>query len=272
MNEPELYAKVHSCKYYHIIKVTEGISTPGDPVFVPVQDVCMDYVRRIDMKGKRVLDIGCRDGLFSFAAERLGAAEVIGIDNDLSKAAVEFLIPYFGSKVRMQEMNLYDLRASEMGVFDVVIFPGVLYHLRYPFWSLKIVRDVLKSGGDLLIETMIWDGMNGDAMLFCPTNTGHDATTCTLFNEKGLVDTMRSLGFELLSRRYADMSRGKGIRALPLRFKEAIKRVLIAARVFSVKRVTRGTFHFRYSGNSLENRFNTQYWESTHAFHTKGAT
>jgi tRNA (mo5U34)-methyltransferase len=43
------------------------------------------------VRGKRVIDIGCRDGMFSFEAERMGAAEVTGIDNDLSTAAVEFL-------------------------------------------------------------------------------------------------------------------------------------------------------------------------------------
>ena len=62
------------------------------------------------MKGKRVLDIGCRDGIYSFEAEKMGAKEVIGIDNDISKPALEFLIPYFNSKVKMFEMNLFDLK------------------------------------------------------------------------------------------------------------------------------------------------------------------
>jgi 2-polyprenyl-3-methyl-5-hydroxy-6-metoxy-1,4-benzoquinol methylase len=272
MNETELRAKVDSYKYYHIIKVTETIYTPGDPTFVPAQDVCMDYVRALNLTGKRVLDIGCRDGLFSFAAERFGAKEVIGIDNDLSVAAVEFLIPYFGSKVKMLERNLYDLCPSDIGTFDAVIFPGVLYHLRYPFWSMKIIRDLLKPGGDLVVETMIWDGMNTDAMLFCPTDTGHDATTCTLFNEKGLVDTMKSLGFEFVSRKYADMSRKNGIRAIPYRLKKALKRCLCATGVIRGKIVTRGTFRFKFSNTSTASRFTTQYWESTHAFHTDGVT
>jgi tRNA (mo5U34)-methyltransferase len=98
----------------------------------------LKYVRSLDLRGKRVLDIGCRDGLFSFAAESMGAIDVIGIDNDLSRGATELLIPYFNSKVRMHQMNLYDLTPERFGTFDVVIFPGVLYHLRYPFWGLRL--------------------------------------------------------------------------------------------------------------------------------------
>jgi 2-polyprenyl-3-methyl-5-hydroxy-6-metoxy-1,4-benzoquinol methylase len=114
------------------------------------------------------LDVGCCDGLFSFAAESMGAAEVVGIDSHLSKPATEFLIPFFKSKVRMLQQNLYDLKARELGLFDVILFPGVLDHLRYPFWGLKVLRDMMKPGGELLIETAIWRGDPNNAMLFCP--------------------------------------------------------------------------------------------------------
>lgn len=199
MNETELRQVLARYAFYHIIKLTDTISTPGNPQYVPAQNLCMKYLKSLDLKGKRVLDIGCRDGLFSFAAESMGAAEVVGIDNDLSKAATEFLIPFFNSKVRMHQMNLYDLKPESLGRFDVVIFPGVLYHLRYPFWGLKVIRDVLKIGGHLLIETGIWVGERNNAMLFCPIgddNPYADGTSCTFFNEKGLVDTLTSLGFQ----------------------------------------------------------------------------
>ena len=155
----------------------------------------MKYVKSLDLKGKRVLDIGCRDGLFSFAAESMGAAEVVGIDNDLSKPATEFLIPYFKSKVRMELMNVYDLGPDKFGLFDIVIFPGVLYHLRYPFWGLRAIRSVLKPGGNLIVETPIWRGENNNAMLFCPIgkDSPYETSSCTFFNEKGLVDTLTSL-------------------------------------------------------------------------------
>ena len=101
-----------------------------------------------DLNGKRVLDVGCRDGLYSFMAERRGAADVIGIDNDLSKAAVEVLIPYFGSAVRMHEMNLYELTAARFGTFDVLIFADVLKATRASgvfTWNPEPGPDPLKS-------------------------------------------------------------------------------------------------------------------------------
>jgi 2-polyprenyl-3-methyl-5-hydroxy-6-metoxy-1,4-benzoquinol methylase len=273
MTNEELRAKVHSYKYYHVIKVTDTISTPGEAVHVPAQMVVMDYLRELDLKGRRVLDIGCRDGLFSFAAESLGAAEVIGIDNDISKAAVEFLIPYFQSRVQMREMNLYDLTPANVGMFDAIVFPGVLYHLRYPFWSMKIIRDVLKPGGDLLVETMIWDGMNRESMLYCPADTATDLTTCTLFNEKGLVDSMQSMGFEFVSRKYADMTLGGVADHLRARLKRFVKQVLSATTPLSVKNIVRGTFRFRLKDDpAFQNSFAQRYWDSTHSCHSEGAT
>ena len=124
----------------------------------------LNALKTLDLSGKRVLDVGCRDGLFSFAAEKAGALEVVGIDNDLSKGAVEFLIPFFDSKVEMYELNLYDLTVERFGKFDVIMLPGVLYHLRYPFWGLKILRDLINPNGH---RPLFFYGVTNKAMLFC---------------------------------------------------------------------------------------------------------
>lgn len=55
----------------------------------------------LELEDGRVLDIGCWDGRFCFEVEKLGVKEVIGIDNDLFKGVVEFLIFYFELKVKM---------------------------------------------------------------------------------------------------------------------------------------------------------------------------
>jgi 2-polyprenyl-3-methyl-5-hydroxy-6-metoxy-1,4-benzoquinol methylase len=168
MTDAEIREAIAPYKFYHIIPLTKTLSTPGNPKYTAGQQLFMKHLKALDLKGKRVLDVGCCDGLFSFAAESMGAAEVVGIDSHLSKPATEFLIPFFKSKVRMLQQNLYDLKARELGLFDVILFPGVLYHLRYPFWGLKVLRDMMKPGGELLIETAIWRGDPNNAMLFCP--------------------------------------------------------------------------------------------------------
>ena len=270
MNEDELRTALSRYKFYHIIQLTKNVATPGSRAYVPAQGVCMKYVNSLDLKDKRVLDVGCRDGLFSFAAERMGAAEVIGIDNDLSVPATEFLIPFFKSKVKMEKMNLYDLKPESFGLFDVVIFPGVLYHLRYPFWGLKAIRDVLKPGGYLITETAIYDGQPNNALLFCPigNESPYESTSPTIFNEKGLRDTLTSLGFTTTSIEYCRLGRFPRVLQLARRLEAGVKTCLSLGSLPPIKRVTRCVFQSQFNGFD-KNSSLTQYWESTHDFHTR---
>jgi len=291
MNDSELQQMLARYAFYHIIKLTDTISTPGNPQFVPAQNLCMKYLKSLDLKGKRVLDIGCRDGLFSFAAESMGAAEVVGIDNDLSKPATEFLIPFFNSRVRMHQMNLYDLKPESFGRFDVIIFPGVLYHLRYPFWGLKAIRDVLNTSGHLLIETAIWVGERNNALLFCPIGDENpyapDGTSCTFFNEKGLVDTLTSLGFhtlntELLTKITPEPTTRRSIwlrRARHPRnaLRSYLKRFVTSTRVNNADRPSNNEVHWCVVDRCVvlstfsafdQGTFTARYWEATHDFHT----
>jgi len=246
-------------KFYHNISLGNGIVTPGNPEYVPAQQLCMSRLKTINLVGKRVLDIGCRDGLFSFAAEKMGASEVIGIDNDLSKPATEFLIPYFKSKVIMKEMNVYNLTPLETGRFDVVIFPGVLYHLRYPFWALKVIRDVMTVGSQLIIETPLWECENDRAILFCPTgkDSPYESSSCTFFNEKGIRDTLVSLGFTVNSVDYLADQRDL-----------VLKTKIFFSRMFNKSmRVTRSVIVSTFSEHSRD-EFLNRYWESTHNWHS----
>lgn len=101
LKETEIIEKIQNYQWYHTIELTPSIRTPGNDVYLNIQEVPLQVLRMLELEDGRVLDIGCRDGRFCFEAEKLGAKEVIGIDNDLSKGAVEFLIPYFESKVKM---------------------------------------------------------------------------------------------------------------------------------------------------------------------------
>jgi SAM-dependent methyltransferase len=206
MDENLLRERLTKYHFYHVIKLSENVQTPGwsEPHVLRLQETAMKVLRSLPLRNKRVLDIGCRDGLFSFEAEKMGASEVIGIDNDLSRGATEFLIPFFNSKVRMHELNLYDLTPQTFGLFDVVFCPGVLYHLRYPFWGLKLIHDVLKPNGHLLLETAVYIDENDRAMLYCPIGpeSPYEPTSCTFFNSKGLIDSLASLGFVVHSVSY----------------------------------------------------------------------
>jgi SAM-dependent methyltransferase len=196
----DVAAELGKYRFYHAIDLGNGIVTPGRPSNYPTQQQTLRVLRSLDVAGKRALDIGCYDGLFSFEMEKLGATEVIAIDRQLRPAATRFLIPYLESQVRMHEMNVLDLTPATFGRFDLVCFPGVLYHLRYPFWALKLIRDVLQPGGTLVLETAVMLDCDRDSMLFCPVagdTPYEDASSVTYFNLKGLQDTLCSLGFSV---------------------------------------------------------------------------
>lgn len=200
MTDTKNFAETASAfTFYHSIFITAEFSTPGWPAAVPIVENALKVLRTLDLEGKRILDIGCRDGAYSFEAEKLGAAEVIGFDNDLTPGVNAWLVKQLGSKIRFENFNLLDLRPETFGFFDVVLFPGVLYHLRFPFYALDLINRVLKPGGNLLIETGILVGDENRPLLYCPVgkDSPYEATSCTFFNRKGLKDTMQSLGFTL---------------------------------------------------------------------------
>jgi len=270
MNEEEIRQKIDQYKFYHIIRLTDQIATPGNPKYLSTQNLVLEEIRKIDLRGKRVLDLGCRDGLFAFEAEKLGSAEVFGIDNDISKPAVEFLIPFFKSAVKMFELNLFDLRPERFGRFDVVIFAGVLYHLRYPFWALKIIRDLLNDNGKLIIETAVWRGDRNHAVLYCPVGveSPYEQTSCSFFNEKGLLVTLQSLGFEVETFRYR--SQQEPVKNALRYANQVVEGLIKRAKGLHVKtNIDRGVFVCKFSRDAVDKRPLLRYWDGTHDWHTQ---
>jgi tRNA (mo5U34)-methyltransferase len=101
-----------------------------------------------DLSGRSVLDIGCNAGFYSIEMKRRGAARVVGIDSDatyLSQA--RFAAKVSGFDIEFRRLSVYDLAALGEP-FDIVLFMGVLYHLRHPLLALDLIhehvaRDVL---------------------------------------------------------------------------------------------------------------------------------
>lgn len=108
--------------------------------------------------GRRVLDIGCSDGLYSFEAERRGAADVVAIDDESSLLAGGvngFTVArnLLGSKVSYRTMDVEHLDPEELGLFDRVMFINVLYHLRNPVKALEQIYAVTRPGGQMILKS-----------------------------------------------------------------------------------------------------------------------
>jgi len=148
-DDSKVWARINAVKHwYHRIVIRPGIVTPG----TNEAGATLSYLDLpLDLRGKRVLDVGTRDGYFAFEAERRGA-EVVAVDY-VSKdetgfgAAAELL----GSKVTFYQANIFDLKAETLGTFDVILFLGLLYHLPDPMLAIQILRSLARDR--LCLET-----------------------------------------------------------------------------------------------------------------------
>ncbi|MBF6614719.1 MAG: TIGR04290 family methyltransferase [Chloroflexi bacterium] len=97
------------------------------------------------LEGWSALDVGCNAGFYSFELARRGA-RVTGIDLNLHYLAqASWAAAQYGlqDRITFREMQVYDLAHTEER-YDLVIFMGVFYHLRYPMLGLDIVAQKVK--------------------------------------------------------------------------------------------------------------------------------
>ena len=111
------------------------------------------------LAGRRVLDVGCGNGYYALRMHGAGAGLVIGVDPTLLHlaqfAAVSRYLPPL--PVHLLPLSLEELPAS-VGRFDTTFSMGVLYHSRAPLDQLRRLRDTLRPGGELVLETLVLPG------------------------------------------------------------------------------------------------------------------
>jgi tRNA (mo5U34)-methyltransferase len=199
MDAERLRAEVERITWFHSIPLGSGIVTPGI-------DNSAERLARMkvpdDLSGKTVLDVGAWDGFFSFEAERRGASRVLATDYFCwhgpgwgSKAGFNLARTVLGSKVEDKDIDVLDLSPEAVGVFDVVFFMGVLYHMRHPLLALERVASVTR---ELLILDTHVDllGMRRPAMAFYPkTELAGDPTNWCGPNPAAVKAMLKDVGF-----------------------------------------------------------------------------
>ena len=102
-----------------------------------------------DLSGKSVLDIGCNAGFYSIEMKQRGADRVLGIDfDDAYLAQARFAAEVADLEIEFRRLSVYDVGALGER-FDIVLFMGVLYHLRHPLLALDLIREHV--AGDLMV-------------------------------------------------------------------------------------------------------------------------
>ena len=150
-------ADLESFGWWHSIDLGDGRVTPGAHDLAELQDNYLRFGLPEDLTGKSVLDIGCWDGFYSFEAERHGAS-VVAVD--CWRPETFFVArDALGSRTQFQELSVYEVTRDRVGSFDIVLFLGVLYHLRHPLLALERVCEVTREMA--VIETHAVDRILG---------------------------------------------------------------------------------------------------------------
>lgn len=200
MPSTALQSRVKAIRWYHTIDLGGGVVTPG-------VDDSPQRLARVQLpqslNGLSVLDIGAWDGFFSFECERRGASRVVAADYYSwhgsgwgTKEGFRLAREVLGSKVEDIDIDVMDLSPERVGSFDLVLFLGVLYHLRHPFLALERVASVV--GDRLILETVVdMTGFTRPAMAFYPDRElNKDPTNWWGPNVPAVRGMLRSLGFE----------------------------------------------------------------------------
>ncbi len=205
-------------KWFHNIDL-HGIKTAPDHFlgdYPTVKFKSFAHAIPEDLTGKTVLDIGCNAGFYSIEMKRRGAARVTGIDSDERYLAqARYAAKVLGVDIDFKNLSVYNIGALGEK-FDVVIFMGVLYHLRHPLLALDLLYDTVVK--DILIFQSLQRGSNDveplqpdydfwvedifdktgfPQMYFIEQRYSDDPTNWWIPNRACMEAMLRSAGFEI---------------------------------------------------------------------------
>lgn len=171
-----------------------------------------------DLRGYTVLDIGCNAGFYSIEMKRRGADRVVGVDsNEGYLAQARFAAEVYGVDIELRNLSVYEVgRLGEK--FDLVLFMGVLYHLRHPLLALDLIHEhvarhtlvfqtMLRGSEEVepleedypFAEQAIFDHPGYPKMHFVEARYAGDATNWWVPNRACALAMLRSAGFEVES-------------------------------------------------------------------------
>jgi tRNA (mo5U34)-methyltransferase len=169
-----------------------------------------------DLTGKSVLDIGCNGGFYSMEMKRRGADRVLGVDFDESYLAqARFAAELSDLNIEFKKLSVYEV--GQLGErFDIILFMGVLYHLRHPLLALDLIRthvaddlmvfQSMQRGsaevGEVAENYLFWDTDLFDQpefpkLHFIERRYANDPTNWWIPNRAAVEGMLRSAGFAI---------------------------------------------------------------------------
>jgi tRNA (mo5U34)-methyltransferase len=147
------------------------------------------------LAGRRVLDVGCGSGYHCWRMRGAGATEVIGID-----PTPLFVLQFWALQKYLQQAGVWVLPLgieqlpAKLQAFDTAFSMGILYHRRSPLDHLQELKDCLRPGGQLVLETLVIEGGPG-ATLVPEGRYARMGNVWFLPSPDTLLGWLRKLGF-----------------------------------------------------------------------------
>ena len=202
MMDPEsLRAEIAAIEWWHPIDLGNGVITPGADVHIRAR--LAEIQMPENLAGQSVLDIGAWDGFFSFEAERRGAARVLATDSFCwdgggwgTKKGFDLARRALNSRVEDKWIEVLDLSPETVGIFDVVLCLGILYHMKHPLLMLERVASVTRK--QLIMQTQVdMLGIDRPAIAFYPdTELNGDPTNWSGPNPAAVMAMLHTVGFD----------------------------------------------------------------------------
>ncbi len=169
-DQQKLMASVHARQWFYDFDLPDGSKTKS---YLP-SGVEAIHTTRLQMlndvlepafagkwQQQTVLDIACHQGYFTAAMAAKGVSDLLAVDmRDEHLSDTQLIANAFGYKqVRTQRVDIEDVRAVELGAFDITLLLGLLYHVENPVRILRLARAVTKKV--CVIETQVVPNMTG---------------------------------------------------------------------------------------------------------------
>lgn len=219
LSQQQIQDRVRSLgQWFHNIDL-HGIQTAPDHFLGDYPNIKWQNFKHAipeDLQGKSVLDVGCNAGFYSIEMKKRGAGRVVGIDSDdiyLNQGRFAAEVCGFPD-IEFRNISVYDV--GQLGQqFDIVIFMGVLYHLRHPLLALDILhgmvketlvfqsmqrgsKDLMQLADDYAFwETSIFENDAFPKMYFIEKRYSNDPTNWWIPNRACVEAMLRSSGFEI---------------------------------------------------------------------------
>ncbi|MDF0697068.1 TIGR04290 family methyltransferase [Rhizobium sp. MC63] len=167
--------------WFHNLRIN-GVQTAPDHFLGDYPSFKWAHFQQVvpeDLRGCSVLDIGCNAGFYSLEMKRRKAGRVVGIDSDpryLRQA--EFAARQIGEDIEFKLMSVYEVEKLKER-FDLVLFMGVLYHLRHPLLALDLLHEHVVG------ENMLFQCMQRGEEEVAELSENYDFFDAAIFEQRG---------------------------------------------------------------------------------------